>query len=88
MITLTIVKRSSSSKGETYKRELKCFGSIDKAKKEIIPIVKEMKLAIREKRTPSVKIDAVSYDTKSEKSLLLELDAITSIENESNDGIY
>ena len=88
MITLTIIKKSSSTKGETFKRELKCFNSIDKAKKEIIPIVKEMKLATREKRTPSIKIDAVSYDTKSEKSLLLELDAITSVENESNDGIY
>lgn len=88
MITLTIIKKSSTAKGETFKRELKVFNSIDKAKKEIIPIVKEMKLAIHQKRTPSVKIDAVSYDTKSEKSLLLELDAITSIENESNDGIY
>lgn len=63
------------------------FHSVDKARQEIVPIVKEMKTAIKEKRVPTIKIDAVSYDTKSEKTLLLELDAITSIENES-DSLY
>lgn len=85
MITLTIVEKDTSKKIETWKRSIRMFNSIDKAKKDIVPIVKEMKQAIREKRPPTIKIDAVSYDTKSEKTLLLELDAITSIENESDD---
>lgn len=87
MITLTIIKEVKNGKTISYERSLKKFHSIDKAKQEIVPIVKEMKVAIAQKRTPSVKIDAVSYDTKSEKSLLLELDAITSIENE-DESIY
>lgn len=88
MITLTIVELDKTKKVQTFKRSLRMFHSVDKARKEIVPIVKEMKQAIKEKRLPTIKIDAVSYDTKSEKTLLLELDAITSIENESNDGIY
>lgn len=89
MITLTIVEKDTSKKTETFKRKLRMFHSIDKAKKFIVPIVKEMKQAIKEKRPAKTKIDAVSYDTKSEKTLLLELDAITSIENENDDnGIY
>lgn len=88
MITLTIVELDKTKKVQAFKRSLRKFHSVDKARKEIVPIVKEMKQAIKEKRTPTIKIDAVSYDTKSEKTLLLELDAITSIDNESNDGIY
>ena len=89
MITLTILKKGKSGKGLTYKRELKLYHSMDLAKKEIVPIVKEMELAEHMKRAPSVKIDAVSYDTSSEKSLLLELRAIKSIENENkNQGGY
>ena len=83
MITLKIVEEVKSGKNVSYKRHMKLYHSMDKAKKEIVPIVKEMKVAKREKRTPSIRIDAVSYDTKSEKQLLLELDAITSTENES-----
>ena len=64
---------------------MKLFSSTDMARKEIVPIVKEMKLAKRQKREPKVRIDAVSYDTKSEKSLLLELHAIESIENEDDE---
>lgn len=63
---------------------MKLFSSTDMARKEIVPIVKEMKLAKRQKREPKVRIDAVSFDTKSEKSLLLELHAIESIENEDD----
>ena len=57
---------------------------MDKARKEITPIVTEMKIAKAQKREPTIRIDAVSYDTKSEKSLLLETKAITSIENEDD----
>lgn len=85
MITLTIVEQIKTAKRVEYKRSIKLFHSVDKAKKFIIPVVKEMKLAKREKREPSTRIDGVSYDTKSEKTLLLELDAITSIDNEHDD---
>lgn len=86
MITLTIVKQVKSKKSIQYVREIKLYHSMDKAKKEIVPIVKEMKTAKQLNTNPSIRIDAVSYDSKSEKSLLLELGAITSIENESDDG--
>lgn len=87
MITLTIVEQVKSGKTINYKRRMKLYHSIDNAKREIVPIVKEMKVAKSQKREPSIRIDAVSYDTRSEKTLLLELGAITSIENES-DGKY
>ena len=85
MITLTIVEQIKSGKRIDYKRSIVICHSTDKAKKMIVPIVKEMKLAKREKREPSKRIDGVSYDTKSEKTLLLELDAITSVDNEHED---
>lgn len=85
MITLTIVEQIKNGKRIEFKRHLELFHSIDKAKKYIIPVVKEMKQAKSEKREPKQRIDGVSYDTKSEKALLLELDAINSIENEHED---
>ena len=86
MITLTIVKQVKKGTTISFKRELKMFNSVDKARKEITPIVREMKLAKKQKRDPSIAIKAVSYDLKSEKTMLLETDAITSIENEKDDG--
>lgn len=85
MITLTIVEQQKNGKRVEFKRYLKLFHSMDKAKKSIIPIVKEMKQAKKEKREAKIRIDGVSYDTKSEKTLLLELDAITSIDNEHDE---
>ena len=87
MITLTIVEqvKDKATKTISPKRYLKLYHSADKASQTIKPIVAEMRLAKRQKRIPSIRIDAVSYDTKSEKTLLLELGAITSIENESDD---
>ena len=82
MITLTIVEQVKNGKRIEIKRKMKLFHSMDKAKQAIIPIVKEMKQAKKEKRDPEIFIDGVSYDTKSEHTLLLELDAIKSIENE------
>ena len=87
MITLTIIEKKKNKNIVEFKRSLRLFHSMDLAKKFIIPVVKEMKVAKREKREPDIKIDAVSYDTKSEKTLLLELKAITSVENE-DDGDY
>ena len=78
MITLTIVEKKAGK----VTRKLELFHSMDKAKKRIIPIVKEMKVAKKLKQEPKIKIDAVSYDTKSEKTLLLELGAIITTENE------
>lgn len=86
MITLTIVKQLKKGTTISFKRELKMFNSVDKARKEITPIVREMKLAKKQKRDPSIAIKAVSYDLKSEKTMLLETDAITSVENEKDDG--
>ena len=86
MITLTIVKQVKKGTTISFKRELKMFNSVDKARKEITPIVREMKLAKKQKRDPSIAIKAVSYDLKSEKTMLLETDAIISVENESDDG--
>ena len=84
MITITLVEQHKTAKTITYSRKMKLFHSIDSAKKFIIPVVKEMKLAKKEKREPEQRIDAVSFDDKSEKTLLLELGAIVSIENESD----
>ena len=86
MITLTIVEQVKSGKLVRPKRHIKLFHSTDKAKKFIQPVVKEMKLAKKERREAQIRIDGVSYDTKSEKALLLELDAITSIDNEHDDN--
>ena len=88
MITLTIIKKVKTGSIVTFKRELKLFRSMDKAREEITPIVEEMRLAKSQKREPKVRIDAVSYDTKSEKNLLLETRAITSIENEEDEESF
>ena len=84
MITLTIVEQVKSGKLINYKRSLKLYHSMDKARKDIIPIVREMKLAKSQKRDPTIRIDAVSYDTRSEKELLLETKAIISKDNEDD----
>ena len=88
MITLTIIKKVKTGSIVTFKRELKLFRSMDKAREEITPIVEEMQHAKAQKRAPEVRIDAVSYDTKSEKNLLLETRAITSIENEEDEESF
>ncbi|MBO7043006.1 hypothetical protein J6W34_00285 [bacterium] len=82
MISLTIVERKETKTGVEIKRTLKVFNSKDKAEKVIKPIASEVQAAKREKRTPKIYIDAVSYDDNSEKALLLNLHAIESIDNE------
>ena len=44
-----------------------------------------MKQAKKAKRQPKIAIKAVSYDYKSEKTMLLETDAIKTTENERDD---
>lgn len=87
MITLTIIKREKNKKTGlvAVKRKLVLFKSMDKARKEIIPIVKEMKIAKRNRTEPPVEIVAVSYDTSSERALLLETRALVSVDNESQE---
>ena len=84
MITLTIVEQKTTSKRVEYKRSLKLFHSMDKARAYILPVVREMSVAKSEKRDPKIRIDGVSYDTSSEKTLLLELKAIITNENEDD----
>ena len=82
MITITVVERKLSGKTVNLKRGIELFASTDKARKRIKPIVKEMVEAKAENRPAKIYIDGVSYDTESEKKLLLELKAVTSTENE------
>ena len=85
MITLTIVKQVKKGSVTNHVKELKCFSSVDKCRKEIIPIVAEMKAAKKAKRPAKIAIKAASWDYKSEKTMLLETDAITSVENENSE---
>lgn len=76
MITLTIAEMKKDGKLLKFQRTIKMFKSKDKAEKFIVPIVEEMEEAKRQKRDPRKNIVAVSYDTNSEKKLLVELGAI------------
>ena len=82
MITATILTRKKVKGVLTESRNIICYHSIDKARSELRPIGKDMEVCHKTNRVPSREVVAVSYDTKSEKSLLLELRVIVSIENE------
>lgn len=82
MITYTLEERKVTGGKIQVSRRIKLCHSIDKARKEIAPIVREMEEAKKMKREPKVRIAGVSYDSDSEKMLLLELRAITTTENE------
>lgn len=84
MITLTIVETSVKKGVRQFKNYMKLFKSMDQAKSYIVPIVKEMNDAKKQKREPKLRINSVSWDTNSEKTLLLELGAVITTENESN----
>lgn len=89
MITLTIVEHKRSKSGvSSITREIKCFKHLDEARKIIKPIVQEMNKAKRENRQAKIFIDSVSYDDNAEKNFLLQLKAITSIENEGDEHGY
>lgn len=85
MITLTIEKQVKKGSIIKYERELKVFNSVDKCRKEVIPIVAEMKQAKKAKRPAKIAIRGVSYDYDSEKSMLLETKAIVTTKNESEE---
>lgn len=76
MITLTIAEMKKDGKILKFQRTIKMFKSKDKAEKFIVPVVEEMEEAKRQKREPRKNIVAVSYDTNSEKKLLVELGAV------------
>ena len=82
MITITLEETKEVKGRPQVTRRIVMYHSLDKARKEIPNYVKEMRLAKREKRTPKYRIDGVSYDTTSEKSMLLEMHAIISVDNE------
>ena len=78
MITLSIVERKKQGKSFVNSRFMKAFHSMEEARKFIRPAVREMDDAKREGREPNVKIDAVSFDTQGERTMLLELGAFES----------
>ena len=82
MITATIRETKVVRGIATEKKYIKCYHSLDVARKELRPIAKEMEVARQLKREPKISIVAVSYDSKSEKNLLLEMRAIITTENE------
>lgn len=87
MITLTIAELKKDGKVLKFQRTIKMFKSKDKAEKFIVPIVEEMQQAKKQKKDPRKSIVAVSYDTNSEKKLLVELGAIT-FNDESKVKVY
>ena len=86
MITATIRTKKKVKGVLTEKREMKCFSSSEKARKTLKPIATEMAVCRSRGLEPEVEIVGVSYDFDSEKRMLLEIKAITSVENESPDG--
>lgn len=86
MITLTV--QIQEKKGRPTRiittRKVELYHSMDKARTRISAIVEEMRAAEKEKRTPNIEIIGVSYDNNSERTMLLEMGAIKSIDNESN----
>ena len=84
MITLTLIKLVKKDKITTSIRTIAKYHSIDKARKDIADIMNEVNEAKRLKREPKIRIDGVSYDTRSERTMLLELKAISSIDNEGD----
>ena len=78
MITLSITERKKKGKNLETSRSMKLFHSTEEARKFIRPAVREMEAAKKEGREPKVKIEAVSYDTQGERTMLLELGAFES----------
>ena len=82
MITATIITHAKSKTAPAEHKEMRLYRSMDKAKKELAPIAeKQLECRKRGVKPPQEILD-VSYDTEAEKSLLLEMRAILSVENE------
>lgn len=82
MITATIVTRAKKHGIYTESRKMHLFHTMDKAKKILAPIADTQVECRKKKVTPPQEILSVSYDTDSERKLLLEIRAILSIDNE------
>lgn len=78
MITINVIERHQNTKTKIISetKKIYLFNSVDKARKFLSPIVAEMKSAKLNHREPLTRINGVSFDTRSEKSLLLEMGAI------------
>ena len=78
MITCTIIENKVDKKTKLRKvnRFIKIFKSLDKAKEYLTPITIEMVKAKKEHRKPNIYVHAVSFDSKTEKELLVGLGAI------------
>ena len=78
MITINVIERHQNTKTKiiSEKQKIYLFNSTDKARKFLSPVVSEMKSAKLNHREPLTYINGVSFDTKSEKSLLVEMGAI------------
>ena len=78
MITLNVVEKKVNQKTKIVSQTKKfyLFNSVDKARKFLQPIVSEMITAKKMKREPMTYIEGVSFDTKSEKTFLVEIGAV------------
>lgn len=80
MITLSVTSRKKKGKAFEESRDIKTYRSMEEARKQIRVIVREMNAAKRENRPPVTRIDAVSFDTEGERSMLIELGAFESVD--------
>lgn len=81
MITLTIFEKVKVGNRLTTQRRLAMYSSLDKLKKDIVPIIQEMNKATKEKREPNKAIVGVSYDSESERKLLVDVGALKTTED-------
>ena len=84
MITATIQETKVVKGVTTIKRKIHLYHSMDKARKELSPIAREMLACEKLGKKPKIIIDGVSYDTDSERRLLIEIGAF--VHEESIDG--
>lgn len=77
MITATIQESKVVKGVATITRKIRIYRSMDKARKELTPIARDMAICAKTNKKPKVIIDGVSYDTDSEKRLLIEIGAYT-----------
>lgn len=82
MITATIITRKKVKGVASETKEIKLFNSTEQARKVLKPIAVDMQVCKAKKIQPEVEIVGVSFDYDSEKRMLLEIRAYTSIENE------
>ena len=85
MITATIRTRKKVKGVLTEERAIKKYHSLDQARKELTPIGRDMDVARKTNKDINdlpVAVVGVSWDTKSEKNLLLDTRVIVTSENE------